>query len=229
MRYVYYPFQSRSAAEFAHHGFARRVQLLRRCVENVFKIIPPGASQVPSRARLYNAEINIQAFVANAYGSIDNLAWIWVHESGLHSKIDRRRVGLREHHSEVRASLSAEFRGYISKLDKWFEYLVEYRDALAHRIPPYIPPGVVRPAWVDAYNSLSMQISEALRDLNNDTYEKLVQQQNELLIFQPLITHSVTETTAHFPFHAQMIADFLTVEELGEKMLSEMATIAKTK
>src|SRR5258705_3509371 len=38
----------------------------------------------------------------------------------------------------------------LSKLDTWFEYLVEYRDALAHRIPLYIPPGGVRPALVDA-------------------------------------------------------------------------------
>jgi hypothetical protein len=30
------------------------------------------------------------------------------------------------------------------------------------------------------------------------------------------------ETTAHFPFHAQMIADFLTVEEIGYKMLDEL-------
>ncbi len=55
------------------------------------------------------------------------------------------------------------------------------------------------------------------------TYENLAAQQNELLVFQPLITHSVTKTTAHFAFHVQMIADFLTVEEVGEKMLAELA------
>ncbi len=55
------------------------------------------------------------------------------------------------------------------------------------------------------------------------TYENLAAEQNELLVFQPLITHSVTKTTAHFAFHVQMIADFLTVEEVGEKMLAELA------
>jgi hypothetical protein len=227
LRYVYHPFQNESAAEFARHGFARRVQLLRRCIENVFKIIPPSASLVPSRDELYDAQINIQAFVTNAYGSIDNLAWIWVHESGLLSKIDRRMVGLRKHQSEVRASLSADFAMYLSKLDTWFEYLVEYRDALAHRIPLYIPPGGVRPALVDAYNALSIQMTDALNALEGEAYENLAAQQNELLVFQPLITHSVTKTAAHFAFHVQMIADFLTVEEVGEKMLAELARNGK--
>jgi hypothetical protein len=50
----------------------------------------------------------------------------------------------------------------------------------------------------------------------------LADQQNQLLEFQPFITHSVTETTAQVAFHPQMIADFRTVEELGEKMFSEI-------
>jgi hypothetical protein len=227
LRYVYHPFQNESAAEFARHGFARRVQLLRRCIENVFDIIPPSVSQVPSRDELYDAQINIQAFVTNAYGSIDNLAWIWVHENGLLSKIDRRMVGLRKHQLEVRASLSADFVKYLSELDTWFEYLVEYRDALAHRIPLYIPPGGVRPALMEDYNALSIQMTDALNSLDGEAYEDLAAQQNELLVFQPLMTHSVTKTTAHFAFHAQMIADFLTVEEVGEKMIAELARAGK--
>jgi hypothetical protein len=34
---------------------------------------------------------------------------------------------------------------------------------------------------------------------------------------------SIKETTAHFAFHVQMLADFLTVEELGHKMLLELS------
>jgi hypothetical protein len=40
------------------------------------------------------------------------------------------------------------------------------------------------------------------------------------------MTHSVSEATAHVAFHVQMIADFLTVEELGRKMLLELAGAA---
>jgi hypothetical protein len=46
----------------------------------------------------------------------------------------------------------------------------------------------------------------------------------KLLVFRPLICHSFTEMPAPYAFHPQLIADFLTVEELGEKMLAELVT-----
>jgi hypothetical protein len=82
---------------------------------------------------------------------------------------------------------------------RWLDYVIEYRDALAHLIPLYIPPGGVQPKNVDAYNDLSRRMTEALYMKNNGyEYERLSREQEKLLIFQPLITHSVTETTAHF-------------------------------
>jgi len=42
-------------------------------------------------------------------------------------------------------------------------------------------------------------------------------------IFQPLICHSFNEMPAPMAFHPQLIADFLTVEALGLKMLGELA------
>jgi hypothetical protein len=66
-------------------------------------------------------------------------------------------------------------------------------------------------------------MTDALNRLEPEEYFRLLEHQQKLLVFQPLITHSISETTAHFAFHAQMIADFLTVEELGEKMLIELS------
>jgi len=157
------------------------------------------------------------------YGAIDNLAWVWVHERGLDTKIHRNRVGFREKHTEVRTSFSQDFQDYLRKLDPWLTYLVEYRDALAHRIPLYIPPGGVQPKNLDAFNDLSQRMWDALYvRLDGFEYERLSAEQEKLLVFQPLITHSVTETTAHYAFHVQMLADYLTVEELGYKLLKEL-------
>jgi hypothetical protein len=217
-------YSSDQAAEYARHGYLRRLGTLRRCIDNVFTLIPPDTNEIPGRNVLHDAQINIQAFVANVYGSIDNLAWVWLYESGLDGTIHRNRVGLRSKHIEVRASLSASLQTYLQKIDPWLEYLIEYRDALAHRIPLYIPPGGVPTNNVDAYNDLSRRITDALYVLNDGfEYERLSAEQDKLLVFQPLITHSVKETTAHFAFHVQMLADFLTVEELGYKVLDELA------
>jgi len=108
------------------------------------------------------------------------------------------------------------------------EYIIEYRDALAHRIPLYVPPGGVLPANVDAYNELSKQMTEALYVKQDGfEYDRLVAQQQKLLVFQPVITHSVRETTGHFRFHVQMLTDFRTIEEIGHKMLHELSRSAK--
>jgi hypothetical protein len=125
-QYVSYPFKNKLAKEYANHGFGRRVGTLWRCIENVFKIIPPETTIIPAKSILYDTQINIQAFIANVYGGVDNLAWTLVHERGLTNTITRTQVGLRKGHTAVRSSLSPEFQTYLSSLDEWFDYVVEY-------------------------------------------------------------------------------------------------------
>src|SRR3954469_9344640 len=127
-----YQFEHERAQEYARHGVARRIQTLRRCIENVFRLIPPATVKVPSKPKLKDAEINIQAFLANTYGAVDNLGWVWVYETGLSDKVGQRDVGLRSKNKVVRASLSEKLREYLEGLDDgWFNWLVEYRDAFA--------------------------------------------------------------------------------------------------
>ncbi len=179
--------------------------------------------KIPLKNRLHDAQINIQAAIGNTYGCVDNLAWVWVHEWGLAQSIDRRQVGLRKHHKKVRDTLSAELRAYLDTLESWFGYLVDYRDAFAHRIPLYIPPGGVRPNDHDKARELEERKTAALNALNPYEYQRLDAEQLKLFVFQPLICHSFNEMPAPFAFHPQLIVDFFTVEELGLKMLAELA------
>jgi hypothetical protein len=226
LTYTGHRFKNELAREYAQHGFTRRVGTLHRCLVNLFKIIPPGAVKIPTRTKLYDSQIQIQSFIANVFGCVDNLAWVWVYERELNSKIKRTQVGLRKSNTQLRSSLSAEFRKYLESLDNWFGYLTEYRDALAHRIPLYVPPGGVPPRNIDAYNDLMLRINAALNRLDTSEYDRLSTEQSRLLVFQPLMTHSIHETTAHYAFHVQMLADFLTVEELGMKLLSELKSVS---
>lgn len=154
LKFAYFPFKNEQSKHYSEQGFARRIQVLRRCIDNVFKIIPPGTVKVPSKARLHDAQINIQAFLANVYGIVDNLAWIWVYERDLSASIPRRHVGLGKENKAVRSSLSVELQSYLDTMDEWFDYLSDFRHALAHRIPVYIPPGMVQQKNVDAYNAI---------------------------------------------------------------------------
>jgi hypothetical protein len=222
LRFVGFKFSNSKAAEYAQHGFARRIQTLNRCIQNLFKVVPAGAVKIPKRERLHDATINLQAFFANAYGCIDNLAWIWVHERGLARKIKRSDVGLRKHNTKVRKSFSSELQSFLKSRDDWFDYLAEFRHALGHRVPPYIPPGCVRRKDVEAFNDLQRRMNEAIAAINPTEYDRLLAEQTKLYIFQPLMTHSFNEATGTIRFHQQALVDFLTVEELALKMLDEL-------
>ncbi len=225
MKYTYNSWKTDKAREYATHGFSRRVSTLRRALLNVYKIIPPGTVRIPSRDQLYDAQINIQACVANVYGCIDNLAWVWVYEKALDKKISRNRVGLRKTNADVRATLRPAFRAYLEARDDWMEYLVDFRDALAHRIPLYIPPGGVPRSKMSEFNQFERQMSEALRRFDTAEYDRLSAEQSKMLVFQPMMTHSLIEAQSLVPFHGQLLSDFLTIEELGNKMLEEFKAL----
>src|ERR1700724_2202963 len=68
------------SCEYVLHGFLRRLGTLQRCIENVYSIYPPERSDIPSRNECIDLAINLQSFIFNVFGCIDNLAWIWVKE-----------------------------------------------------------------------------------------------------------------------------------------------------
>lgn len=224
LKVMAHSFSSEKAKEFAHHGFCRRLQTLRRCVQNVFEIVPPDTVVVPDRERLHDAQINLQAFIANAFGCADNLAWVWVHERGMAATMSPLQVGLRTKNVSVRQSLPPALQRYLASIDGWFEYLTDYRDALAHRIPLYIPPGAVRPNNLAPCNDLQDRMNQALLAFDGFEYERLAAEQAKLFFFYPMITHSLQETIGVVHFHPQIIADFRTVEELAIKVFDELTT-----
>ena len=189
-------YQQPRAREFAQHGFARRLKTLTRCIEQVFTLIPPETEEEPPIQQRTDAEIAIQAFVSCVFGSLDNLAWILVHEKQITQAngqpIPKGWVGLRPDNAFLRGTLSPNFQQYLGTLDQWFGYLEGYRHALAHRIPLYIPPYVVSP---DHPNG----------------------------VFRPWIMHSYEEIGVHpFVFHPQMLADYNTVEEVALRVADEL-------
>jgi hypothetical protein len=214
------------AKEFATHGFMRRVKTLTRCIENVFKILPLERTSIPNMNELSDAAINIQAFVFNVFGCIDNLAWIWVLERRIvknnGSELNPNQVGLRVGNTRVRESFSSEFQAYLAGLDDWFAYQENYRHALAHRIPLYIPQYVVHPDNEVAHQSLGEKATAALNRLDVTEYDRLSAEQEAFGTFSPRMTHSFSEALGIVFFHPQLLADFATVHELGQKMLSEL-------
>jgi len=219
-------YSSPIAREFALHGFCRRWRLLRRAVENVFRLLPLDHDEIPSDETRIDATINIQAIVFNVFGSLDNLAWIVVHERPITDKtgalIHRSKVGLGPKCKEVRQALSPDMKDYLESISRWFDGLEDFRHALAHRIPLYVPPYTVDPSRAQDYENLSIQMDIAMREMDLETHKRLAAEQLNLAKFQPLYTHSLSEGAHQMVLHAQVLADFNTVNEIGNRMLVEL-------
>lgn len=223
-RYVVRRYRDAHAEEHALHGFSRRLGTLIRAVNLVFDLLPPELDAIPERDTVVDATIAIQSSVLNTFGCLDNLAWIFVYEAGVTkpdgTALDPQSVSLGS--KAVRTNFSQEFSTYIDSRDDWFKAIKDFRDALVHRIPLYIPPFIVTPDAVDEYNRLERASGDAMRVGKFEEYDRLQEDQKKLGSFRPWMTHSRTENAPSIVFHPQLLADFNTVDEFGRKMLEEL-------
>jgi hypothetical protein len=224
---IYYDYKSARGREFAHNGFSRRLGTMVRSIDIIYQKLPPELDSIPSQEDVIDATIAIQSLVLNAFGCLDNLAWIWVCKKPVLDKegksLDPMKVGLGKKNKEVRATFSVEFNAYLNERQKWVDHLKDFRDSLAHRVPLYIPPYMVDPKNADEYARLEKESWEALRRRDIHTHERLQDAQRKLCFFRPWMTHSFSEESPKAIFHSQVVIDYLTIDEFGNKMLTELA------
>ena len=234
------------AQEYKQQGFLRRINTLKRCVQNVYEICPPDKSDKPSNDELIDLAINIQSFVFTIFGCIDNLAWIWVKENNFQC----RKKEVCFSNPKIKNKLSPEFREYIDsdKFKKWFKSLEDFRHALAHRIPLYVPPSILTSAEAEKSHDFEKQkweihrnvssltnqtngeclpIAElnnllALQDKKFEKMDQLSLEQDNLGKFVPVMTHSFNENSPQVDFHDQLLKDWNMIIELSSLFLNAL-------
>jgi hypothetical protein len=230
-RYIVRMYRSDRAREYASHGFCRRLDTLALAIKLVFEVLPPELEDIPERDAVVAATILIQSFMLNAFGCLDNLAWIWVHEKELKGEdgreLKREAVGLGPRYAYVRNSFSPEFRGYLKSRKRWFKHITDFRDSLAHRIPLYIPPYIVSSHDMDKYNQLEEAAVVAMKGSDHQEYDRLRSEQKKLGRFRPWMTHSQFEKAPTVVFHQQLLQDYVTIDEFGREMLEELERLDK--
>jgi len=71
------------AAEYLMQGAGRRLNILTKCLHNIFKIFPIEKTDLLPRDDLTDLDINLHAFIVNISGISDNLAWVFVYDNDL--------------------------------------------------------------------------------------------------------------------------------------------------
>jgi hypothetical protein len=214
--------ENEQAREYMLHGVGRRLWLLQRCVDNMFRLFPASRVEKLSDDDRLDLEINLHAFLINTYGIIENIALAVAYENALvgddcERKLNAKKVSLFSR--RFRRLLNPQLHSYLSgqTLGNWYrQYAKNYRDALAHRIPPYVPPAAVNDDEEQRFKNLEREM-QAERDPSR--IEALQQEQARLGTSNPLFVHSFSEKANFVYLHPQLIADFRTVEEMLNKTI----------
>ena len=213
---LYYRLKTEKAKEYLSHGVMRRLGTMMRSVKNVFTIFPIERIKLLSMNELSDVNINLHAFLVNIFGLLDNLAWVLIHEKQLAAKVDKMKVGL--YQKKTQEHLTKEFRRYLNSdgMKKWYaEYLKNYRDALSHRIPLYVPPKTLTSEQKSQVEQIENKIVDCYKscDLDMDMIEKLRKEQDSIGDICFLVSQAFSESKSII-LHAQLVADFNTIEEI---------------
>lgn len=217
-------YKSQRGAEYAKHGISRRLETLARTIDHVYELLPPEQENIPDRDNVLDATVSIQAFTMNAFGCLENIAWVWASEKDVKNAdgtpLEPGDVGLGK--KALRRSLTPQFRTYLDGKKDWLENLISFRHALAHRIPLYIPPYVVPKANVAKYDELEKAKFDEPARSDPKEYERVKAEQLKLCQFLPGMTHSIYEEAPQVEFHSQMLNDYVTIDEHCRTLLEEL-------
>lgn len=214
------------ARTFANEGIGRRLQVIQRTVFNTFSTYPPGRADLLTNDEGTDVAIQFHAFVLSLTGLFDNIAWICMLEAG--GDLPPTQVGL--YRRECRAFLPPRLLAYIHSAEstRWRDlYGKPYRDSIAHRIAPYLPPRIFLADDATRYEYLDAQSAELLfREWTDDTrheqmasldrYHDIEREKGQLGMNSAWLALSATgEKDAPFIYlHPQMLSDWALAHEL---------------
>ena len=221
------PLKNSRARNFLEQGFLRRLKLISLATQQVFEILPPETRKIPTSDILGLVTIQIHAQIFNTFGALDCWAHVWATELGVQNKKGKpllpSRVGIGKKYSELRQSLPKRLDSLLCERDDWLTRFSDLRHALAHQIPPYIPPYMVDPSNEEKYNELNFRWYNSL---NPGEREQIDAEIIELAHFKAFLIYDLDKSPP-IGFHAQLISDFLTLEEISLSFVTSLYENAK--
>ncbi len=207
------------AKEFWLHSVCRRHSILHRALSNIFTLMPLDREEKLKAEERFDLSINLHAFLINLIGTFDNAAIAVAFELDIvgdrkDGKIPIGAITVSD--QKARKHLGSEFRAKVttdSFLQWQANYAKGYRDALAHRIPPYVPPAVLTADERERYDEIEEMVACLGPGEFPDRCPLLVEEQSRLGSIVMAFGHSRYDGSATMLLHPQLIADVLTADE----------------
>ncbi len=208
-----------------NHGVGRRLSVMASAIDELFKLVPPENTRA-TRAKIGKATICLHAFLINAVGVLDNLAWAYIHWHCIDSEFEGyKRTNVDLFKANLQSRLPRLFVALMTTdqmIDWQKNYLKPYRDALAHRIPPYIPESYL-PADLELLRTNDGQTQAAASDSDWDEVHRLQDRRSQILGHAYSFIHDLTPPIQPLLLHPQLLADAATVEEIIRAFLASLS------
>ncbi|MFM0360439.1 hypothetical protein [Paraburkholderia sediminicola] len=213
-----------ASKEHLRHGAARRLGVMGRAMQNVFTLFPPATDRPLPQEALHDVQISLHAFVINLYGVFENFAWAFVLRHNLLPKVGKH-LNVSMFKPATQNYLPPAVTDYLSSeaMMRWHsEYLKNYRDALAHRIPLYIPPKVLTKEEGERFNALEAEKWGFSEPADWDRINVISAEQESIgsPCFSFLHSFEDDEASREVWLHPQIISDSNTVIEFGRLFLA---------
>jgi hypothetical protein len=209
--------------DYLNHGVGRRLNVIRLSIQKIYELFPPSQDEVLPKATIHEVQIYLQAFVINVSGIFENWAWAFVLRHDLLEKIGGMfSVGM--FRPETQQCLPASLKDYVTTEPRiaWHRYMKDYRDALAHRIPLYVPPSAITRKDVETYNQMEVRKQELYDARDWDELERVSDEQESLGRAYPVFLKEFSNRREGQPIwlHPQLNADGALVLEFAKLFYS---------
>ena len=104
---------------FAYHGIIRRIKILNRCIENIFHARDFSSDTIPSETELSDITINLQCFIINIYGVLENLAWVYAICTNICTNLCENKHKMSFFRRELLESLPSDIKASFEGDGKW--------------------------------------------------------------------------------------------------------------
>ena len=153
-----------------------------------------------------------------------NLALSLAYENDLIGSKDKAKVHPKQANlfdKRFQKLLHPKLSAYLSgQVAAWYkQYAKDYRDALAHRIPPYVPPSGLNELQQQRFADIEKELGILTYEKNLDQIAALREEEESLGSAIAVYVHSFSEKARRVWLHPQILTDFLTIEDLLHKTI----------
>lgn len=202
-------------------GAGRRLGVIKRAAENIFRLFPPSQVEPLHRDAVTDVQINLHALVLNLRGVFDNWAWAFLFRHDITDAFVQQKLDVSFFRPKLQSYLPDPLRRYLAAgaISKWHQiYLKEYRDSLAHSIPLYIPPALWTKDDATRYQQLDRTKAALVQANRWDELDAVWDEQDKVGTACHFFLHESPTDDSHKPMmlHPQVLCDLMTVIEFGD-------------